>query len=188
MLHIHWSRVLLTWFLVGLAAFSQHCRAAEPAAEVAENKELQKQPQAKLTAGDHTRKLVVDGQQRSYLVHVPRKYDAAKPTPVVLILHGAFTNAAIMVHFCGMNAKANEAGFIAVYPNGTGPGMTLFFNAGSIPAMKQPDDVAFVDKEDGAWSRRGWSGGDSVPHRRWRPYLARHGFAGQVSRQVDDRH
>ena len=40
--------------------------------------------------------------------------------PVVLIFHGGGANAAGMVRFCGLNDKADQAGFIAVYPNGTG--------------------------------------------------------------------
>ena len=54
-------------------------------------------PPAALGAGDHRRALTVDGRARSYLVHVPAKYDAAKPTPVVLAFHGALMNAPMMV-------------------------------------------------------------------------------------------
>ena len=36
-----------------------------------------------LKPGDHTRTLKVDGRDRSYLVHVPKKYDGKKPMPVV---------------------------------------------------------------------------------------------------------
>jgi len=50
-----------------------------------------------LAPGDHARTLQVDGRERSYLVHTPPKYDPKQPTPVVLILHGAGTNAQIMV-------------------------------------------------------------------------------------------
>ena len=72
-----------------------------------------------ISPGDHVRTIEVDGRSRSYLVHVPESY---KPTatPVVLVFHGAGTNAQIMVPFCGMSEKNDEAGFIAVYPNGTG--------------------------------------------------------------------
>ena len=103
-----------------------------------------------LTPGDHTRTLQVDGRERSYLVHVPPKYDPKKPTPVVLVLHGAGTNAQIMVRFCGMNKKADEAGFVAVYPNGTGTaGLFLTFNSGGFRARwprARPNDVTFVAK------------------------------------------
>ena len=74
---------------------------------------------APLTPGDHTRTLQHGGRTRSYIVHVPPKYDA-QPTPVVLVFHGGGANAGMMVRFCGLNEKADREGFIAVYPNGTG--------------------------------------------------------------------
>ena len=101
-----------------------------------------------LAPGDHTRTLQVDGRERSYLVHVPPKYDPEKPTPVVLIFHGAATNASIMVGFCGMNPKADEANFVTVYPNGTGTAnLFLTWNSGGFHgpnADQRPDDVKFV--------------------------------------------
>ena len=97
--------------------------------------------------GDHVRTLKVDGKGRSYLVHVPPQYDATKPTPVVLIFHGAMTNGAMMVKFCGLNKTADPAGFVAVYPNGVGLGNSiLFFNAGGVarPMGQSTNDVKFV--------------------------------------------
>ena len=61
-----------------------------------------------LAAGDHTRTLDFGGRSRSYIVHVPPKYDAKQPTPVVLAFHGAGSNAEQMVHFCGLNEKADQ--------------------------------------------------------------------------------
>ena len=59
-------------------------------------------------------------------------------------------NGPIMEWFCGVSKKADEAGFIAVYPDGTGPGGTLFtWNAGVFPGKLNPkraDDVAFIGK------------------------------------------
>jgi polyhydroxybutyrate depolymerase len=102
---------------------------------------------SRLEPGDHTRSLQVDGWTRSYVVHVPDKYDGSQAFPVVLLFHGVGMNAGRMIGFCGMNQKADEAGFIAVYPNGTGVGPFLAFNAGGLgaaAALAQPDDVAFT--------------------------------------------
>ena len=74
---------------------------------------------APLTPGDHTRTLQHDGRTRSYIVHIPPKYDAKQPTPVVLAFYGG-GNAEQMVRFCGLNEKADKEGFIVVYPNRTG--------------------------------------------------------------------
>ena len=102
-----------------------------------------------LHSGNHNRTLVVDQVKRTYLVHVPPQYDARKATPVVLILHGAGTDAAITVKFTGMNQKADEAGFIAVYPNGTGYGPIQTWNAGGVQSelvAGKADDVAFISR------------------------------------------
>jgi len=64
---------------------------------------------------------------RSYWLHVPPDYSGSTPVPLVIILHGAtvfnvknpfwfFTNS-IMESYSGMSAKADQEGFIAVYPN-----------------------------------------------------------------------
>ena len=82
-------------------------------------------------------------------MHVPPKYDPKTPTPVVLILHGAGTDATITVPFTGMSRKSDEAGFIAVYPNGTGIGPFQTWNAGGLSGLLaegKPDDVAFISK------------------------------------------
>jgi polyhydroxybutyrate depolymerase len=104
--------------------------------------------QSPLNPGDHIRKLQVDGRTRSYLVHVPPKLDPKQPMPVVLAFHGAMTNGPIMAFSSGLSAKADEAGFIVVYPNGTGKGdMFLVWNAGGWHGPKAeelPDDVKFV--------------------------------------------
>lgn len=104
-------------------------------------------PAAPLRPGDHVRTLALGGRVRTYLVHVPRGHDPRKPTPVVLALHGALMNGPMMAWFCGLSAKADDAGFVAVYPSGTGAGPFLTWNAGSFRgrlAEGRPDDVAFI--------------------------------------------
>jgi polyhydroxybutyrate depolymerase len=104
---------------------------------------------APLGPGNHDRSFKIGETDRSYFVHIPPKYDANKPTPVVLVLHGAGTNGSITVWFTGMSKKADDAGFLAVYPNGTGlAGLMLTWNAGGVRAKQdgQADDVAFLGK------------------------------------------
>jgi polyhydroxybutyrate depolymerase len=102
----------------------------------------------KLGPGDHTRTLTAGDLKRTYLVHIPRSYDASKPFPAVLIFHGGGSNAEQMVKFCGLNETADKAGFIAVYPSGTGllPN-ALTFNGGNCCAyamLNKIDDVGFT--------------------------------------------
>lgn len=69
------------------------------------------------------------------------------PMPVVLILHGATMTGPLMAAFTDLDAKADEAGFLAVYPNGTGSAATYFWNAGKCcgpPAQDDVDDVTFI--------------------------------------------
>ncbi len=91
--------------------------------------------------------LTVDGLERTYFVHVPANIDPNIPAPVVLVLHGATMNAPMISWFTGLNHKADEAGFITVYPNGTGKHSSFTWNGGNCcgPAMQNGiDDVAFI--------------------------------------------
>ena len=103
-----------------------------------------------LVPGDYTRTVKVDGRLRSYLIHVPAKYNSKQPTPVVLAYHGVMTNGPFMAVATNLNVKADDAGFIAVYPNGTGKGgLFLAWNSGGIrsPSRKElPDDVKFTEE------------------------------------------
>jgi polyhydroxybutyrate depolymerase len=73
-----------------------------------------------LGPGDHERSVEVQGQRRTYVVHVPKSYDGSKPFPVILVFHGGGSNARDWQRFCGLDDKAEQAGFVTVYPNGTG--------------------------------------------------------------------
>jgi polyhydroxybutyrate depolymerase len=68
--------------------------------------------------------------------------------PVVLVFHGAMSNAQQIVRYTGLNDKADQAGFVAVYPNGTGRlERMLTWNAGNCcgsAERNQVDEPAFV--------------------------------------------
>ncbi len=101
-----------------------------------------------LAPGDQTRTIAVGKLERTFLVHVPPKHDGVKPLPVVLIFHGGASNSEQMVRFCGLNEKADEEGFLAVYPSGSGRlPWALTWNGGNCcgyAAAQNIDDVAFV--------------------------------------------
>ncbi|WP_254509023.1 extracellular catalytic domain type 1 short-chain-length polyhydroxyalkanoate depolymerase [Anatilimnocola floriformis] len=102
-----------------------------------------------LSPGDHSLSLTMGEQKRSYLVHVPKDYDPKKPSPVVITLHGLAMDGSMMVWFSGLNKKSDEAGFIVVYPSGTGLGPFCSWNAGGFRrkmAEGGADDVAFIGK------------------------------------------
>jgi len=57
---------------------------------------------------------------RKYLIYVPESYDPKKPTPLVISIHGFVQWPAHQESMTGWNKLADENGFIAVYPKGTG--------------------------------------------------------------------
>lgn len=103
----------------------------------------------RLTAGDHERNVQVGELVRRYSIHIPAKYRDGTPAPVVIAFHGGGGNPASMIKLSGLNAKSDEAGFIVVYPYGTGrlENTLLTFNGGECcgQAMHQKiDDVGFT--------------------------------------------
>jgi polyhydroxybutyrate depolymerase len=102
-----------------------------------------------LGPGNHFCRLHVNGLDRTYIVHIPKGYDPAKPEPVVLALHGAAMTASMMIPFTGLNETSDANNFMVVYPNGTGLGPLQTWNAGGLGPMMnrgKPDDVAFIGK------------------------------------------
>jgi|GEM_PF-105167 len=99
--------------------------------------------------GDHLRTVEVGERERRYQVHVPPSYTADRETPVVIAFHGGGGNPRSMVPLSGLNEKADEAGFLVVYPYGTGtnPDRGLTFNGGECCGYamhNEVDDVGFV--------------------------------------------
>jgi polyhydroxybutyrate depolymerase len=103
-----------------------------------------------LAPGTHTRSIRWEGENRAYHVYLPTAYTPDKRWPVVLALHGATMNGKIMEHFSGLTKTAENAGFIVVYPNGTGPAnMLLTWNSGPFPqrlTKKHVDDVGMINE------------------------------------------
>lgn len=66
-------------------------------------------------SGDYS--LAVNDEVREYVVHVPAGYDASTPVPMVIMLHGGGGSSAEFNALSGMNAVADSAGFLTVYPN-----------------------------------------------------------------------
>ena len=100
--------------------------------------------------GDYNESLNSGGRTRTYILHVPPAYDGKQAMPLVLLLHGAGGNAEKMITATGMSDKADEAGFIVVYPNGTGllnDQLLLTWNCGfccGYALDNNIDDVGFI--------------------------------------------
>ena len=57
--------------------------------------------------------------ERYSVIHVPKSYDAAKPAPLLLVLHGYSLDADTIEEFSGLSELSEREGFIAVYPDGS---------------------------------------------------------------------
>lgn len=64
--------------------------------------------------------IVSSGEQREYLVYVPRSYDRTRPTPLIITLHGAGLWGAAARDISRWNEVADRHGLIVVYPSGLG--------------------------------------------------------------------
>jgi polyhydroxybutyrate depolymerase len=87
--------------------------------------------------------ILYDGLARHYLVYEPPGLKA--PMAVVLSLHGYGSSASHQMRYTNMNAVADTAGFIVVYPDAAGNR----WNSGIADNPRWPtpkvDDVGFID-------------------------------------------
>jgi len=105
--------------------------------------------EAALAPGDYEFSVWHDGLRRSYLVFIPPQATADAALPVVVNFHGGGSNARMQKWYSRMDETAARAGFVAVYPNGTGgfAGRLLTWNAGTCcgsAVARRVDDVGFT--------------------------------------------
>jgi polyhydroxybutyrate depolymerase len=99
--------------------------------------------ESSLQPGVNTRRVRVNGLERTYVVHVSLPYDRAKLAPVIIAFHGGFGTPAFFERVTHLGERAGLAGFIVVYPEG----YRRSWNAGDCccPARCEGiDDVSFV--------------------------------------------
>lgn len=98
-------------------------------------------PEASAGTGDPTGSIAAPGgQTRSYIIHYPAGYDARKAYPLVLLFHGGGGAGVHILSQTRFAAKADQAGFIVVAPNG----IDSHWNDGRGTANVGVDDVGFV--------------------------------------------
>ncbi len=92
--------------------------------------------------------LQANGFNRTYQVHIPPGYDAGKPFPLVVVIHGAFDTGLGMEQFSGFSVLADRENFLVLYPDGMGLfGYLQHWNAGHCcgkAAKDRVDDVGFL--------------------------------------------
>ena len=160
------SRILFTIFLAGsLAVFAlpgsaQDGPIRQRLKEWAMERQQQKtRPDVSATTeakplkpGDHSFTIEKDGLIRMYRVHVPSRFSAATPAPLLLAFHGGGGNMDYQAsdeHY-GLIKKSGQEGFIVVFPNGYSKrksGKLATWNAGKCCGSardENSDDVKLV--------------------------------------------
>ncbi|MCC3312450.1 extracellular catalytic domain type 1 short-chain-length polyhydroxyalkanoate depolymerase [Nocardia africana] len=94
-------------------------------------------------AGDRTVTVETGGLPRQYLIHEPSSRGPGK-RPAVLIFHGGGGTAENMAATTGFDTLADTAGFVAVYPVGSGKSWNDGRGADTAAGANAVDDVAFV--------------------------------------------
>ncbi len=86
--------------------------------------------------------MVSSGRPREYLLHVPGSYDAGRPTPLVISMHGGAMWPAAQMATSQWSRIADAEGFIVVFPSGTVGDGPRHWNVNRGPGAKT--DVTFI--------------------------------------------
>jgi polyhydroxybutyrate depolymerase len=92
--------------------------------------------------------VISSGENREYLLYVPKSYDRAKPTPLVISLHTSMSWPTSAMNISQWNLVADDQGFIVVYPAGTGHGAKSWEMTGSETPSRMPDVIFISDLID----------------------------------------
>lgn len=91
-------------------------------------------------AEDSIETLTHDETERTYRLHLPTNYEEADSLPLVVALHPSASSANAMAALTGIDAAADEQGFIAVYPNSLG----IAWNDGRAGLELKTDDAGYI--------------------------------------------
>jgi polyhydroxybutyrate depolymerase len=88
--------------------------------------------------------IVSSGQNRKYLLYVPKTYNPDHPTPLIISMHGFAGWPAHQMDVSRWNALADEYGFIVVYP--AARGIPMYWRIGGSPGNEAgvTEDVTFI--------------------------------------------
>jgi polyhydroxybutyrate depolymerase len=111
---IYLLEIVTAVFLVSISSCRQVVTSTMPASTPT--------PAATLQNGETPHTLKVNGQERTYLLHIPPGINRSQPVPVVFTLHGydneVYFEISDLQNMTGFNDIADKSGFILVYPSG----------------------------------------------------------------------
>ena len=90
------------------------------------------------------------GYNRTFLMHLPIRYNGTSDIPLIVVMHGGFGNAYNIENQSQLSAKADAENFIVVSPEGVKGGAFNIssWNAGGccgFASSSNVDDVGFID-------------------------------------------
>ena len=118
------TQVVLAVILVAMLGVATAARALRPQLDVP----------APAGPQDAQQYVKLDGELRSYVVHLPLGYTAGGKYPLVILLHGADQNAQDVARFTRFDFLSDRYGFIGFYPNSD----DVTWNIGVPPAPPKP--------------------------------------------------
>ncbi|HXP90076.1 MAG TPA: PHB depolymerase family esterase [Fibrobacteria bacterium] len=99
-------------------------------------------PSPALTAKDYNRTVVSGGATRTYILHVPAKYDGSTSTPLVIDFHGVGGSGSQEEGAATYKALTDADGVVTAYPDGTPGPLGNGWDVGPC-CVANVDDVAF---------------------------------------------
>lgn len=85
-----------------------------------------------------------NGVTRDYQIYIPPAFDKARPTPLLIVLHGRTSNAQRMADLTSFNSRADQYGFVVVYPEGIHNQWNYLHGISGF--TEQPNDSEFLLK------------------------------------------
>lgn len=88
--------------------------------------------------------VLTGGKKRTYLLHVPKRYQSHRPSPLVICFHGFAEWPAHLMRLSHWNQLADESGFLVVYPFGSSFPLRWRCNGRFNKAGEALEDVQFI--------------------------------------------
>lgn len=93
--------------------------------------------------GNYVRHVEVQGEARTYRIHVPKGYDGSAPLPIIFAFHGTSASASVLERETSFNKLGDSLGFFVVYPEGLHRGWNIG-DCCRYSFVKHKDETAFT--------------------------------------------
>jgi polyhydroxybutyrate depolymerase len=93
--------------------------------------------------GNYVRHVDVQGEARTYRIHVPKGYNATAPLPIIFAFHGTSASAQVLEKETSFDRIADSLGFFVVYPEGLHRGWNIG-DCCRYSFVKHKDETAFT--------------------------------------------